>query len=302
MNVNVTVSALANDELIEIDEGDGPVVYTRVWMGLVPPKGLEPGYACVVGEVYDDDPRQKPRPKILLDEAQALSPDDWPSETVEKYHDLFYTDIEGSDPGCVMEAAKASNPTLHDLRIAAVSLKDIYMVRQGITLPHHIPFTAFLRATEGLCLYDEHIDPEQYKDWFPTFRSFSRSMPIIDEVPMGDDEEYGRQLVETLLGRNELHVNEHCKLFQNSHLAHPVRAVGLVCSAMQVWDYSFKIRDVQINDGYEDIVDEEDVEELKAELNKEDAVRLWQAGMSSGLSKAEVNWMEEGTFASPSGF
>ena len=158
MNPNVTVRKRKDPGLVEIDEGDGAVLYTRVWIGMVPPKGLEPGYACVVGEVFDDDPRQKPRPKILLDEAQALSPDDWDKDTVDRYRDLFYTDIEGPDG--VVEATKASNPTLHDLRIAAVALKDLYKGEMGITLPHHPPFTAFLRATEGLCLYDDQVDPE----------------------------------------------------------------------------------------------------------------------------------------------
>ena len=55
------------------------------------------------------------------------------------------------------------------------------------------------------------------------------------------------------MGRNELHVNDHCKLFQNSHLAHPVRAVELACSAMQVWDWSYMVRDAQMGDGYEKI-------------------------------------------------
>ena len=300
MNPNVTVRKRKDPGLVEIDEGDGAVLYTRVWIGLVPPKGLEPGYACVVGEVFDDDPRQKPRPKILLDEAQALSPDDWDKDTVDKYRDLFYTDIEGPDG--VVEATKASNPTLHDLRIAAVALKDLYKVEMGITLPHHPPFTAFLRATEGLCLYDDQVDPEQYQQWFPTFQSIDYRMAIMDEVPMGDDEEYGRQLVETLLGRNELHVNEHCKLFQNSHLAHPVRAVGLVCSAMQVWDWSYMVRDVQMGDGYDEILADEDLEQAKAELNAEDAVRMWQAGLNPGFSDAERKLLDQSLFASPSSF
>ncbi len=89
MNINVKVEKWREPALVEIDEGEGPILYTRVWMGMVPPKGLEPGYACVVGEVYDDDPRQKPRPKILLDEAQALNPDDWSKDVVESYHDSF---------------------------------------------------------------------------------------------------------------------------------------------------------------------------------------------------------------------
>tara|TARA_R110002110_G_scaffold27028_3_gene98830 strand:+ start:450 stop:1352 length:903 start_codon:yes stop_codon:yes gene_type:complete len=289
MNINVKVKRRKDPGLVEIDEGDGnPVLYTRVWMGIVPPKGLEAGYCAVVGELFDDDPRQKPRPKILLDEGQSLNPKDFPNETVERYRDLFYTDIgDPLEDDDFISATKASNPTLHDLRGAAVALKDLYRVEMGIALPSEPPFTAFLRATEGLCIYDDAIDPAQYQSWFPTFTSIDHRMAIMDEVPMGEDEEYGRQLVETLLARNELHVNDHCKLFQNSHLAHPVRAVGLVCAAMQVWDWSYMVRDVQVSDGYEEIVSDEEIEEARAETAEEDAVRMWQAGLNPGFSEME---------------
>lgn len=262
-------------------------------MGIVPPKGLEAGYCAVVGELFDDDPRQKPRPKILLDEGQALNPENFSEEIVGKYRDLFYTDIGDPLEGDgVISSTKASNPTLHDLRGAAVALKDLYRVEMGIALPSEPPFTAFLRATEGLCIYDDAIDPEQYKSWFPTFSSIDYRMAIMDEVPMGEDEEYGRQLVETLLARNELHVNDHCKLFQNSHLAHPIRAVGLVCAAMQVWDWSFMVRDVQVSDGYDEIVDEKELEDARVETAADDAVRMWQAGLNPGFSQVEQKYIE----------
>lgn len=294
MNTNVTVKKRKDPGLVEIDEGDGnPVLYTRVWMGIVPPKGLEAGYCAVVGELFDDDPRQKPRPKILLDEGQALNPENFSEEIVGKYRDLFYTDIGDPLEGDgVISSTKASNPTLHDLRGAAVALKDLYRVEMGIALPSEPPFTAFLRATEGLCIYDDAIDPEQYKSWFPTFSSIDNRMAIMDEVPMGEDEEYGRQLVETLLARNELHVNDHCKLFQNSHLAHPIRAVGLVCAAMQVWDWSFMVRDVQVSDGYDEIVDEKELEDARVETAADDAVRMWQAGLNPGFSQVEQKYIE----------
>lgn len=291
LNANVKVRKRVDPSFIEIYEGDEWQVFTRVWMGIVPPHGTEAGYACVVGEVYDDDPRQKPRPKILLDEGQALHPDDWDGEIVEYYEDLFYTEIDGEN------IAKHTNPTLHDLRMVSVALKDLYQVDMGWTLPAHPPFTQFLRSTEGLCLYDSDIDPETYKQWFPTYRSSDNVLSIMDEPPMGDDQEYGKQLVETLLARNELQVNEHCKLFQNSHLSHPVRAVGLVCAAMQVWDWTFAIRDIEEGDGYEDIIDADMEEEAKAQLNAEDAVRLWQAGINTGLSDEEAQAIENSIFS-----
>ena len=44
---------------------------------------------------------------------------------------------------------------------------------------------------------------------------------------------------------------------------------------MQVWDWSYMVRDVQMGDGYEEILADEDLEEAKAQLNAEDAVRMW---------------------------
>ena len=290
MNTSVKVRKRKDHGLVEIDEGNGWNVYTRVWMGIIPPKGNEAGYACVVGEVYDNDPRQKPRPKIVLDEAQALDPEDWDKDVVGRFKVLFYTEIDGVD------ITKVTNPTMHDLRIASVSLKDLYQVDMGITVPNQPPFMQFLRSTEGLCVYDSNIDPVDYKSWFPTYKSNDLTLALMDTPPMGDDEEYGKQLVETLLARNELQINDHCKLFHNSHLAHPVRAVALICAAMQVWDYTFIVRDIEESDGYEEMLDADDEEQIKAELAAEDSVRLWQAGMDTGLSDEEKKVIENSIF------
>ena len=47
------------------------------------------------------------------------------------------------------------------------------------------------------------------------------------------------------------------------------------------------IRDVQVSDGYEEIVSDEEIEEARIETAEEDAVRMWQAGLNPGFSKME---------------
>ena len=67
---------------------------------------------------------------------------------------------------------------------------------------------------------------------------------------------------------------------------------------MQVWDWSYMVRDLQMGDGYEEILADEDLEEAKAQLNAEDAVRMWQAGLNPGFSDAERKLLDQSLFAS----
>ena len=54
--------------------------------------------------------------------------------------------------------------------------------------------------------------------------------------------------------------------------------------------------------GYDEILADEDLEEAKAQVNAEDAVRMWQAGLNPGFSDAERKLLDESLFASPSSF
>ncbi len=71
---------------------------------------------------------------------------------------------------------------------------------------------------------------------------------------------------------------------------------------MQVWDWRYMVRDVQMGDGYDEILADEDLEEAKAQLNAEDAVRMWQARLNPGFSDAERKLLDGSLFASPSSF
>lgn len=287
MNTNIKVRLTKDPDLFEVrDYEGGPAeYYTRVWMAVVPPVADEPGYVGVLGELYDNDKRQKARPKVLLDEGQALDPKDFDAGVVDAYRDSFFVDLEDKE-GSVISVAKRDNPTLDDLRMACIALKDLYLLGADdgalcLAPPNNNPFLGYMRGTEGLTLYSPDVGEHQYKEWFPTFTSTGWTLSITDEIPMGDDEEYGKQLIESLLARDELRINEHCNLFQNSRLKHPVRAVGLMCAAMQVWDYSFRIREIQETDGYESLGEAEDREDqMREEVSEEMATIFWQAGVN----------------------
>ena len=62
------------------------------------------------------------------------------------------------------------------------------------------------------------------------------------------------------------------------------------------------VRDVQMGDGYDEILADEDLEEAKAQLNAEDGVRIWQAGLNPGFSDAERKLLDESLIARPSSF
>lgn len=269
MNPDVIVQARHNPPLLEVHdspraqaEGIPPLKFTRIWMGIVGPAGREPGYACVVGEVFDGDIRQKARKKILLDEAQALAPGDLSEPDRARYRDLLYArKIE--DDGSERDVPKADHPTLDDLRLACAALKDLYWYDfrksdggrlLAWTTPGEPQFAQFMRATEGLAApYPPKQDPEQLRAWHPFFVDGSALTAIADEVPFGEDPDYSRQLVESLLARDDLGVNEHCRLFDDARLEHPVRAVGLVCAAMQAVDWSWVQKAYQESDGYEEM-------------------------------------------------
>lgn len=269
MNPDVIVRGRTNPPLLEVHDsakarfdGHPPLLCTRIYMGIVGPEGDEPGYACVVGEIYDGDTRQKARKKIVLDEAQALRPDDIDPRQHDRYADLIWSEKRLAD-GTVQRIPKADHPTLEDLRQACCALKDLYWYEfhkaDGGRLlayapPGSEPFVQYMRATEGLSApYPAKKDPEQLKAWWPFFAHEQALTAIASEVPFGEDEEYARQLIESLLARDDIVANDHCTLFWDTRLRHPRRAAGLVCAAMQATDWSWIARGRPEDDGYEDV-------------------------------------------------
>lgn len=287
MNPNVHLRHRKDIDLVEVSdfEGADPLVLSRLQMAIVPPldDGSEPGYCCIVGEVFDDDLRQKPRPKILLDEGQALVPEDWPR--AKEYPDIFWSEVQ-ADQG-TRQVRNCDRPTLTDLRHAAIALKDLYHIDTAYipnapgSLENPDPFMSYLLQTNGLVSYSDDFDEYTYEEWYPAYRHRDATIGIINNPPMAQDEDVNKQLVEDLLARDELLINDSCNLFQQASLVNPVRAVGLLCAVFQSHDYTFyELREQEPSDGYESIeeVDARVAASHDARYNRT-KVRRWQAGL-----------------------
>lgn len=293
MNSSLKVARRKNPPVVEIAGQESVKQFTRIWMAVVPPLEDEPAYACVLGEVFDGDTRQKSRQKILLDEAVCLTPDDLSRAGVrpERYEDLVYVPSRGEDGEAVTRRPKSELVTMEDIRPAAVALKDIYGHDAGHednplylwTLPGPVnePFFHWLRITHGLTFYSGNYDEHQLRVQFPFYHSRGRVVPVMNEVPFYRDNEagdYALRLIEALVARDELLAVPGMDRFATKTLKNPVRAVGLLCAAMQLMDWSFHVQDWEQQDGYAD-ADPENNEAEAERLREEQEFRLWQAGV-----------------------
>jgi len=128
---------------------------TRIFMGIVPPEGRSPGYACVIAELYDNDPAQHTRERVMLDEGIALDPDDFSPEERLQF---------GVHPKSI------EHPTIESLRRAIVALKDLWLPDLVIIPPPDDgTFARIVKTTEGLTSYDRRMEAH-FQYWFPFYR------------------------------------------------------------------------------------------------------------------------------------
>ena len=269
--------------LLELIESPGaePILCTRIHMAATPPLNDgstgEPGYTCVVAELFDGDPKQKLRPKLLVDEGQYLDHLDFTEADHERYRDLLFTKfIEPREDGAPPEEFTrpvSVLPTLQELRSAMVALKDIYWwdnehgPMQIYIPPGEEEFFNYVRQTEGLAGYPEGYELEQLQDWYPFHKGRDRIIGINGKPPGGKSRDLSMEIVETLLGRDLLHVNPHCTLFLNRSLEGPTWAVSLLCAAMELHEWTHQLRAYAPPDGYNDKeLTPEEMEKYEAEM------------------------------------
>lgn len=253
-------------------------LFTRIWMGIVPPD-VEAGYACVVGELFDNSFEQRTRPKMVIDEGIALKPSDFDSDGLSQWSHLVYPAKPTPD-----FRERVERPTLDDLRQVSVALKDIYSASVREPILCFIPsgegnrhFFQYMLQTWGFN-YVGKRDDEEWKKWYPFFRSQNYRLGISNDPPFGDNPTYAHELVESLMAGGELRVEKHCDLFLTPELNNPRRCVGMVLAAMQMIDWSFKFEEYREMDGFGDWRVEEDTTN-EQKLAQEIAGRLWLAGM-----------------------
>ena len=196
-------------------------LYTRVWMGVWPPRRSEPGYCAVVGEQWDGKFSSRDRPYTLLDEGVGL--ETGPSEAL-----------------------------LPDLFDAVCALKDIYKVDSIYVPPNEPQFLSDLQRTRwGICSYppEDEVSERELREVHPFFVSRGRIGPPI-EAPYADDEEQVFRTMQALLSRNKIQVNQVCQIFLEDRYRAPFLASALATNAMQSVDWNERLGDQIDYDGY----------------------------------------------------
>lgn len=266
--------------------------FTRLWMAVMPPLEDEPAYACVVGEVYDQDHRQKSRQKIILDEAQCLTPGDLERAGLDpmRWEEILYIPEADGRP----RRPKSDLVTMEDIRPAMIALKDLYgeddpsrkpgnnplflVVPPG---PAQAPFVRWVQITQGLTYYPPGVEPEQLHKWYPFFRGTDRQAIMLVETPFyRDDEDYAMRVVEALVARDELVALPGMNLWATKTLKNPMRAVSLICAGMAAMDWSFHIQEWEESDGYTNPPSQEEEDKMLDELAQEQSGLAYFAGIT----------------------
>jgi len=253
---------------------------SRIWIGVVPPEDDAPGYAAVVGEILDLDPRPGERPVRLMDEAVALDPRDFSSR-----ERAFFRIPDNN----------LQRPTKKRLAQAVVALKDIYCP-QRIVLPpgrnsgqadrRQDPFADFLRKTDGLVAYDRNLGDYFFRRWYPFFRRRDRLVHGIVEAPF-EDRAYNLGLLDSLYESGVLKINEQdCPIFHHGPWLAPRRCTGLLLAEMEYQDMTTQVRHWTFGDSYGEMDDDPDEETIKEALadaqegrhRSADIWRHWAAG------------------------
>ena len=239
---------------------------TRIWIAVVPPEDVQdevvPGYACVVGELYDGDPMQRDRKRIVLDEGIALDPKDF-SARERIYYGLRDDEL--------------THPTLYGLRNAVIALKDLYWAERVYVPPGNPRFFRFFQQADGLFGYDPRYGDGRYKRVMPFFVSRRRTCDGVFEV---DHEErlHNLELVNSLLDKGLLEIYTDLTLFWERSMPSARRAIGLACAEMQLTDMTYAIRKMQFSDGYDEIEPTEDEMEALGSIRSAAEDLSWLAG------------------------
>jgi len=283
------------DPDMDLEDQIADLRVTRIFLGVVPPKGRSPGYACVVGEVFDNDPAQHTRERVMLDEGIALDPAD-------------FTDAECLKFG--VHTKSIDHPTMESLRRAVVMLKDLWLPDIIIVPPPgDDTFGQLIRITEGLTHYDRRMEAH-FQYWFPHYRvdqpdgKGGHTEPLAGVVaPEEEDEELNAQIVKNLFSLDLLTIQDYpederddptrpCRHYHQRREQWDTihRAMGLVLHHMQDMDMTFAMREWEdTEEGYTDAIKfhrEEMGEALEAE-NELIAEAAWMAGVELDLLEVD---------------
>jgi len=279
MNRRIQVRRRKDIPVAAVYEGAGPETNldtvtpdyftSRIWMGIVPPSEGDPGYAAVLGEIYDPSLQQRERMVRLMDEGVALVPGDF-SGPEKKYFDI--------PEGCNIR------PTKKRLGQAIIGLKDIYwpslvLVPPGIGSTERsdirsASFTEFVRRLDGLVSYDNALGPRYFRRWWPFYRSNYRLVDGVVEVP-NEDISYNKALIDSMAEANKLEVAKHCTVYLEEKRPMTRRCVGMVLAEMEMHDLTYELREWKFGDGYAEPNDDPAMEE-EVDLQVASSREVWR--------------------------
>ena len=245
----------------EVVLGGSYTLYTRIYLGVVPPKGYQPGYCAVLGEKFDRSFEPHPRPLFQLDEG------------------VCFPDV---DPSMAL---------IHDLLAATCALKDLYLPahekpnstslggdRRLIVNPGHEQFyQELIQQKHGICTYpgEDEVQDAQLEAKHPFFASRDRTGPLY-EPPYREDEDYGRKVVESLVNRvgddGEPMLKHHscCEVLKTGQYVTPLQAQALCCLSLQTYDWVEVLEGRFDYDGYEiDETPKQEKWERRLEMERE---------------------------------
>ncbi len=256
---------------VDLDKIEPSYYCTRIWIGVVPGEDIDkeavPGYACAIGEIYDGDPMQRDRKRVVLDEGIALDPRDFSPEE-RAYHGIKEDALE--------------HPTLYTLRDAVIALKDIYWADAIYVPPGNPRFFRFFQSSDGLFNYDSRYGDSRYSSKMPFYVSRRR---VCSGVMQVDHEErsHNMQLVNSLLNLGLLEIYSELDLFWARKLPTAYRAIGLVCAEMQLNDLTYQLRQMSFSDGYDDYEEtEQQIEQKSGVLSEVQDISWWANGREQG--------------------
>jgi len=239
---------------------------TRLWLIAVPPEKTEPGYGCVLGELWEPMNLQREARRILFDEGYALDPADF-EPAQQEFHEISQTEYD--------------QPTLGSLRRALVALKDLWRPSHLYAPPGNDAFMQFLYKAEGLLGYDRRTPIYELKKWFPFFQSPDNRLDGVAPV-LYEDRDYNEQLIDSLMdqrrdGQPLFIVPQDLDSWWTRKLQNARRAAGLGLCWMQIQDMVSVAREYRLSDGYEWTPRESEESEERQELLQErlDAYRWW---------------------------
>lgn len=251
-----------HNKLVLLAPGDPPIkgevilggaysLYTRIWFGVCPPQGAEPGYCAVVGEEWDKSFAPVQRRFFQLDEGVILA----------------------GDPAMAL---------LPELMIAIGALKDIYMPSDRNPLgggdsriwvmPADEQFYAdLLDGWWGIQSYPDEIPEVELKKRYPFFADRERigSVVVAPFAANGTFPDYAIKTVDSLFARGLLHHHKCCSVWKDGQYRTPHKALGLVCVALQTYRWSEIYEDHRDFDGYDEEKPSQALLDAQAEVQEE---------------------------------